>query len=48
MQNINAHCILAYRRKMSEIIQLTRYENIESLGSDFLSNQNDHWNSNLS
>ena len=33
---------------MSEIIQLIRYENNERLGSDFLSNQNDHWNSNLS
>ena len=48
MQNINAHCILGYRRKMSEIIQLIRYENNERLGSDFLSNQNDHWNSGLS
>ena len=34
--------------KMSEIIQLIRYENNESLGSDCLSDQNDHWNSNLS
>ena len=33
---------------MSEIIQLIRYENNERLGSDFLSNQNDHRNSNLS
>ena len=33
---------------MSEIIQLIRYENNERLGSDFLSNQNDPWNSNLS
>ena len=33
---------------MSEIIQLIRYENNERLGSDFLSNKNDHWNSNLS
>ena len=33
---------------MSEIIQLIRYENNERLGSDFLSNQNDNWNSNLS
>ena len=48
MQNINAHCILGYRRKMSEIIQQIRYENNERLGSDFLSNQNDHWNSNIS
>ena len=32
---------------MSEIIQLFRYENTERLGSDFLSNKNDHWNSNL-
>ena len=48
MQNINAHCILGYRRKMNEIIQLIRYENNESLGSDCLSDQNDHWNSNLS
>ena len=48
MQNINAQCILGYRRKMSEIIQLIRYENNERLGSDFLSNQNDHRNSNLS
>ena len=48
MQNINAKCILGYRRKMSEIIQVVRYENNERLGSDFLSNQNDHWNSNLS
>ena len=31
---------------MSEIIELIRYENNERLGSDFLSNQNDHWNSN--
>ena len=48
VQNINAHCILGYRRKMSEIIQLIRYENNERLGSDCLSDQNDHWNSNLS
>ena len=48
MQNINAHCILGYRRKMSEIIQLIRYENNERLGSDCLSDQIDHWNSNLS
>ena len=47
MQNINAQCILGYRRKMDEIIQLIRYENNERLGSNFLSNQNDHWNSNL-
>ena len=33
---------------MSEIIQLIRHESNERLGSDFLSNQNDHWNSNLS
>ena len=33
---------------MSEIILLIGYENNERLGSDFLSNQNDHWNSNLS
>ena len=36
---------------MSEIIQLIRYENNENnerLGSDCLSDQNDHWNSNLS
>ena len=33
---------------MSEIIQLIRYEYNEGLGSDFLSNQNDHWNSNIS
>ena len=33
--------------KMSEIIQLIRYENNERLGSDFVSNQNDLWNSNL-
>ena len=33
---------------MSEIIQLIRYKNNERLGSDFLSNQNYHWNSNLS
>ena len=33
---------------MSEIIQQIRYENNERLGSDFLSNQNDPWNSNLS
>ena len=33
---------------MGEIIQLIRYVNNERLGSDFLSNQNDHWNSNLS
>ena len=48
MQNINAYCILGYRRKMSEIIQLVRYENNERLGSDCLSDQNDHWNSNSS
>ena len=46
--NFNAHCILGYRRKMSEIIQLIRYENNERLGNDFLSKQNDHWNSNVS
>ena len=34
--------------KMSEIIQLIRYENNERLGSDCLSDQNDHWNSNSS
>ena len=34
--------------KMSEIIQLIRYENNERLGSDCLSDQSDHWNSNLS
>ena len=33
---------------MSDIIQLIRYENNERLGSDYFSNQNDHWNSNLS
>ena len=33
---------------MSEIIQMIRYENNERSGSDFLSNQNDQWNSNLS
>ena len=33
---------------MSEIIQLIRYENNERFGSNFLSNKNDHWNSNLS
>ena len=33
---------------MSEIVQLIRYENNERLGSDFLSNQTDHRNSNLS
>ena len=48
MQNINAHCILGYKQKMSEIIQLIRYENNERLGSDCLSDQNDPWNSNLS
>ena len=48
MQNINVHCILGYRRKMSEIIQLIRYENNGRLGSDCLSGQNDRWNSNLS
>ena len=36
------------RRKVSEIIQLIRYENNERLGSDCLSDKNDHWNSNLS
>ena len=41
MWNINAHCILGYRRKMSEIIQLIRYENNERLGSNCLSDQND-------
>ena len=34
--------------KMSEIIQLIRHENNERLSSDCLSDQNDHWNSNLS
>ena len=34
--------------KMSEIIQLIRYENNERLGSNCLSDQNDHWSSNLS
>ena len=34
--------------KISEIIKLIRYENNERLGSDFLSDQNDHWNSNSS
>ena len=48
MQNVNAHCILRHRRKMSEIFQLIRYENNERLGSDCLSDQNDHCNSNLS
>ena len=33
---------------MSEIIQLIRYENNERLGSNCLSDQNDHWNFNLS
>ena len=33
---------------MSETIQLIRYENNEKLDSDCLSDQNDHWNSNLS
>ena len=33
---------------MSEIIQLIRFENNERLGSDFLSDQNDQRNSNLS
>ena len=37
MQNIYAHCNLGYRRKISEIIQLIRYENNERLGSDCLS-----------
>ena len=45
MHNINVHCILGYRRKMSEIIQLIRYENNERLGSDCPSDHNDHWNS---
>ena len=48
MQNINVNCILGFGRKMSEIIQLIRYENNVRLGSDCLSDQNDHWNSNLS
>ena len=30
------------------MIQLIRYENNEGLDSDCLSDQNDHWNSNLS
>ena len=47
MQNINDHCILGYRRKMSEIIQLIRYKNNERLGSNCLSDQNHHWNSKL-
>ena len=33
---------------MNEIIQLIRYENNKRLGSHCLSDQNDHWNSNLS
>ena len=33
---------------MNEIIQLIRYENNERLDSNCLSDQNDHWNSNLS
>ena len=33
---------------MSEIIQLIRDENNERLGSNFLSNKNDLWNSTLS
>ena len=37
-----------YRLKVGEIIQLIRYENNERLDSDSLSEQNDHWNSNLS
>ena len=45
---MNAHCILGLRRKISEIIQLIRYKNNERLGSNFLSNQNAQWNSNLS
>ena len=48
MWNINAYCILGYRQKMNEIIQLIRYKNNERLGSDCLSDQNDHSNSNLS
>ena len=48
MRNINAHCILGYRRKMSEIIQLLRYENNERLGNECFSDQNDHWKSSLS
>ena len=39
---------MGYKGKMSDVIQLIRYANNERLGSDFLSNQNDHWNSNLS
>ena len=34
--------------KLSEIIQLIRYENNERLGSNCLSDQSEHWNSNLS
>ena len=34
--------------KMSEIIQLIRYENNGRLGSDRLSDKNEHWNSSLS
>ena len=34
--------------KMSEIIQLIRYQNNGRLGSDCLSDQSEHWNSNLS
>ena len=33
---------------MSEIIQLIIYESNERLGRDYLSDQNDHWNSNSS
>ena len=42
--------LIAHRtqRKMTEIIKLIRYENNERLGSDSFSDQNNHWNSNLS
>ena len=40
--------MLGSRRKLSEKIQLIRYENNERLGSDCLSDQNDLWNSSLS
>ena len=48
MQNVNVHCKLGFRQKMSEKILLISNKNNERLGSDRLSDQNDHWNSNLS
>ena len=47
MQNITGNASWGTVKK-SEIIQPISYENNERLGSNCLSDQNDHWNSNLS